>query len=286
MKDYREFKQAVVVGRFGVMHLMHEKLVNIALANADQVLIMVGSAQEKGTIRNPFSVDKRIECIRKIFRDEERVTIVPLNDLTNENDNNYEWGDYFMNEIMKYTQGIKPDLFVFGSDKEKATWFRPGLLNGVTCLEYSRNESSVFNISATKARCLLALDRYYEWAAYHSKRYERSFYAELKADLVKVNEYDYINKHASEMTLEDAVNYVNEANKKKGAVNYYSSCPKSAKPEEKEKLVDDQYNVDKSKEQIEKIYKEIKRLSEKKNYSESELEFLNGLGKILELFGL
>ena len=94
-------KNAVIVGRFQPMHKGHQKLVDIGLSVAERVLVFVSSSDKKDTIRNPYDFKYRISLIEKIYSkeiSEGRVIIKPLNDLTNENDLTYKWGEYVVNE--------------------------------------------------------------------------------------------------------------------------------------------------------------------------------------------
>jgi len=63
----------------------------------DRLLILVGSAQESGTLRNPFSVETRIKMIKEIYPDD-NVIVRGLPDLTNENDISAEWGRYLLDK--------------------------------------------------------------------------------------------------------------------------------------------------------------------------------------------
>ena len=45
----------VVCGRFQTFHIGHESLIDTALRLCDRVLILIGSAQEYGTERNPLT---------------------------------------------------------------------------------------------------------------------------------------------------------------------------------------------------------------------------------------
>ena len=46
---------SLIVGRFQGLHAGHVHLIETALSVSDRVLILIGSAQEHGTILNPFS---------------------------------------------------------------------------------------------------------------------------------------------------------------------------------------------------------------------------------------
>ena len=85
----KPFKNALIVGRFQPIHIGHMKIIDIALRVADKVLIFASSSDKVGTVRNPFSVEYRIKLIEKVYSkeiEEGRLQVLPLADLTNEND--------------------------------------------------------------------------------------------------------------------------------------------------------------------------------------------------------
>ena len=58
---------AVYVGRFQIPHIGHAHIVRKGLEIADRVLIVLGSANESPSFRNPFSVNDRIAMLRTYF---------------------------------------------------------------------------------------------------------------------------------------------------------------------------------------------------------------------------
>ncbi|MFC3148355.1 bifunctional nicotinamide-nucleotide adenylyltransferase/Nudix hydroxylase [Piscinibacterium candidicorallinum] len=60
---------AVVIGRFSPFHNGHLALVRHALALADQVLIVLGSAAQPRTVKNPFLAAEREQMIRACLPD-------------------------------------------------------------------------------------------------------------------------------------------------------------------------------------------------------------------------
>jgi cytidyltransferase-like protein len=63
----KPFDIALLCGRFQIFHKAHESLVDVALKMCDRIIILVGSAQEVGTERNPFDVHTRIQMIKEIY---------------------------------------------------------------------------------------------------------------------------------------------------------------------------------------------------------------------------
>jgi bifunctional NMN adenylyltransferase/nudix hydrolase len=73
---------AVVVGCFPLYHRGHHALVSTALAEADQVVVVLGSAFHARTPRDPFTAEEREAMIRLCVPepDRERVSFVPVRD--------------------------------------------------------------------------------------------------------------------------------------------------------------------------------------------------------------
>ncbi|MBS7624140.1 MAG: nicotinamide-nucleotide adenylyltransferase [Candidatus Bathyarchaeia archaeon] len=60
----RRFFRALYVGRFQPFHLGHLEAVKYILNNAEEIIILVGSAQESHTLENPFTAGERVYMIR------------------------------------------------------------------------------------------------------------------------------------------------------------------------------------------------------------------------------
>lgn len=57
-------------GRFQPFHKGHLHVVNELLKEYDEIVILIGSAQEGFTCRNPFTAGERLEMIDKVLRSE------------------------------------------------------------------------------------------------------------------------------------------------------------------------------------------------------------------------
>ena len=65
----------LICGRFQTFHIGHESLVETGLKLCDRILILIGSAQECGTMRNPFNINTRTDMLKAIYGDEPNVMI-------------------------------------------------------------------------------------------------------------------------------------------------------------------------------------------------------------------
>ncbi len=82
---YHVFDIAVVIGRFQPLHQGHEALVKRALALGRQVAVLVGSAHQAPTPRNPFSFSERAAMLKASApaSDRQRLHPLPLRDYYN-----------------------------------------------------------------------------------------------------------------------------------------------------------------------------------------------------------
>ena len=63
-------KRALVFGRFQPFHYGHLMVVNWALSLFDEIVILIGMADESHTLQNPFTAGERIWMIREALRNE------------------------------------------------------------------------------------------------------------------------------------------------------------------------------------------------------------------------
>ncbi|HDZ46816.1 hypothetical protein LCGC14_0120810 [marine sediment metagenome] len=77
-----DFDCLVFIGRFQPLHLGHLAIIGEALKRARQVIILVGSAWQARSLRNPWRFDERQAMIRATFddADNQRLEITPLLD--------------------------------------------------------------------------------------------------------------------------------------------------------------------------------------------------------------
>ncbi|MEZ0290035.1 MAG: nicotinamide-nucleotide adenylyltransferase [Sulfolobales archaeon] len=77
--------RGVFPGRFQPFHYGHLEIVKWSLDRVDELIIVIGTAQESHTIVNPFTAGERLLMIREALREEKidlgRVYIVPVPDV-------------------------------------------------------------------------------------------------------------------------------------------------------------------------------------------------------------
>ena len=181
----KPYDVGLVVGRFQHFHIGHKSLVETAFKLCDRVLILVGSAQEYGTLRNPYSAGTRIDVIRESYgRDSDIIIVKELNDLTNENDITADWGRYVLDNVKMHIRK-KPSLMVYGNDEFRSKWFDPEDITETAELVMPRSR---IPISATLMREALVKDDFEYWSKYTDEKTHK-MYDRLRRELLATDPY-------------------------------------------------------------------------------------------------
>jgi cytidyltransferase-like protein len=157
MTQKKAFSLGVTVGRFQTFHTGHEYMIDKAIRICDTVGVFVGSSQESGTEKNPFSYETRERLLKKLFGD--RIAVYPLPDIGV--GNNSSWGDYVLKNIRERF-GRAPELLVSGKEARRVDWFDSA--RGVNVAELYLPK--IIDISATKMREFFITDNFEEWKKY------------------------------------------------------------------------------------------------------------------------
>ena len=204
MENTKMFELGFVCGRFGHEHIGHVHLFDTCISLCKQTLILVGSAQESKTLRNPFSVDTRIKIIKNTYPDlnESTLLVKGLKDLTHEHDITYDWGRYVKSQV-EFHKGKFADLMVYGNDESRKNWFDSKDIANTAELIIPRDK---IDISATKLRGYLVINDKENWKKYvHSNIY--NMYNDLRNELLNVPIYKEIyNKIKDDLTINNFLN--------------------------------------------------------------------------------
>lgn len=181
----KPYDVGLVVGRFQHFHIGHRSLVENAFKLCDRVLILVGSAQESGTLRNPYLTSTRIDVIREIYgHDNSILQVKELNDLTNENDITPDWGKYVLKNVKMHIRK-EPSLMVYGNDEFRSRWFAPEDIENTAELVIPRSR---IPISATLLREALVKDDFEYWSKFVDDKTHK-MYDRLRAELLSTEPY-------------------------------------------------------------------------------------------------
>jgi len=202
MNEDKKYDLGLVCGRFSHEHLGHVSLFKTSLELCKHTLILVGSSQEYGTLRNPYRVETRIDVIKQTFPEvsDDVLTIRGLRDLTNELDLTYDWGKFVKSEVISHKNRFA-DLMVSGDEDSRKKWFAPEDLDGVSEQIISRN---IIPITSTHLRGMLVIDDKFAWEKVTDPLIH-NIYSSLRSELLEVPVYTEIyNKiHSVNMDLDN-----------------------------------------------------------------------------------
>lgn len=127
MTDNTKIRDALVfIGRFSPFHNGHKAVIDAALKQAKEVIVVVGSSFAARNIRNPFTFEERKAMIEAAFPDEAtklgkegRVKVVPVSD--------YPYDDNkWVNAIQKIVDATVPnaqDVGLIGHSKDSTSYY-------------------------------------------------------------------------------------------------------------------------------------------------------------------
>lgn len=179
----KPFDVGLFVGRMQVIHAGHESIINMALSMCDRLVILVGSSQESGTVRNPFDIQTRMEMIREIYPDN-NVIIKALPDLTHEDDITVDWGKYVLRNVRSIIYKA-PEIMIYGNDESRSKWFDPEDIKDTTEVIIPRSRVP---ISATQLREALLRNDKETWFRYHNPKLHKHF-DRLRGELLAAEPY-------------------------------------------------------------------------------------------------
>lgn len=188
MESSKAYDAGLLVGRFQTFHIGHQRLVDTGLMLCDRLLILVGSAQECGTERNPLNVQTRIEMIKTVYQTD-RVMIYALSDLSNENDIRPEWGRYLLDHVDRYIYK-PPELMIYGNDESRSRWFDTEDIKDTS--EFIVNRGAL-PISATMLREMMVRNNRKAWMKWVDPKLHK-MYDRLRNELMTVKFYQDMEK--------------------------------------------------------------------------------------------
>lgn len=157
----KPYKLGILVGRFQTLHFGHEYMINKAIELCDEVGIFIGSSQESGTNKNPFSFEKRYEMLKILFDD--KISVWPLPDIGV--GNTACWGDYVLKNVVE-RYGKEPDLLISGKESRRTGWVDDTDHREISELYVPK----IIEISATEMREFFINDDFESWKKYTNSK--------------------------------------------------------------------------------------------------------------------
>ena len=115
-----KYDYLIFIGRFQPFHTGHESVIRKALDLSDKVIVLIGSAYQPRTVRNPWDFNERENLMRSVFSEEEnrKILAFPLLDYTY---NNQLW----IKSVQQLVAGVvhnkiasKPKIALIGHQKD------------------------------------------------------------------------------------------------------------------------------------------------------------------------
>lgn len=100
----RQYDYLVFIGRFEPFHVGHKEVLDKALELADNVIVLVGSAHQPRTVKNPFNFEERKMMIReanKAFPGGENCTRIIVEPLRDNKYNDQAWAASVQNIVKR-----------------------------------------------------------------------------------------------------------------------------------------------------------------------------------------
>ncbi len=171
----KPFELGFAVGRFQTFHNGHKDMIDKALAVCATFGVFIGSSQEAGTEKNPFSYETRAGFFYRLYGD--AVRVFPLPDIGV--GNNCAWGEYVLANVAERF-GRMPDLFVSGKESRRAEWLSGA--NGIKIAELTVPKT--VDISAARMREMFINDEYESWKTFCDPRLW-DLYLKLRRDVLE-----------------------------------------------------------------------------------------------------
>lgn len=132
-------KRVLVLGRFQPPHVGHLNVIEAASKDADEVIIVVGSAQASYTTKNPFTAGERIEMLQAALRARgvTNALLIPIIDLNR----HAEWVSYVESFVPPFDEVVSNnplthELFEAKGYKVRSSpWHRRRELSGTKVRE-------------------------------------------------------------------------------------------------------------------------------------------------------
>ena len=191
---------AVFIGRFSPFHKGHAEVLTRALDNYKAVVVLVGSAGQARTTKNPFTFEERRKMIYWFVEDaygedspqEANLRILPIYDYPY-NDQAWIRGvqdavDQAKNSLVDVI-GMNPDVYITGANRDRTTWYLNAFGDAFIPDPVSKTDVGL-DLSATQVRDVLFNS--------HAKGYHL-------VDKVPSSTLDFLVDFAKTETYEDLV---------------------------------------------------------------------------------
>ena len=152
-------KVGVFLSRMQPLHIGHLGILDMILSENDKLIILIGSKNKFGTLRNPLDVNLRRKILEETLEEKygqdykKNIIIAELPDWSMETDaaSNKEWGRYLYYNIVSRAEQKNFSIYFSDNPKIIKDWFDEELMERITFRLFERNEMFE-GVSSTKIR--------------------------------------------------------------------------------------------------------------------------------------
>ncbi|WKD50190.1 bifunctional nicotinamide-nucleotide adenylyltransferase/Nudix hydroxylase [Microbulbifer spongiae] len=125
---HKPFDFLVFIGRFQPFHLGHLAVIEAGLVQAEQIIILCGSAHQPRSVRNPWTIAEREAMIRGAVQDLDnaRIHIAPLMDIIYNEESWVRNVQVTINGMVTAHHGVphrQPKLGLIGHSKDQSSYY-------------------------------------------------------------------------------------------------------------------------------------------------------------------
>ena len=159
----KQYNHSFLVARFQPFHNGHKMIIDKMLKESKYITIILGSAQESGTDRNPLSPEQRLTLLEHIYNKKENLKILFFNDIDCDAD---AWYIHIINFLKKNVPQFGfPDAYYCG-DMMNGNFYNKGEFK-IVVIDRELQEG-YYKISSTEVRNMIRNNNY-EWKNYIPK---------------------------------------------------------------------------------------------------------------------
>lgn len=122
LTSQKSYRYLVFIGRFQPFHLGHKAVIDAALEKAENVIVLIGSANEPRSLRNPFTTGEREQMILGAYSDAnaKRIHCVPLADALY---NDTRWLKNVQSAVLSVTHDLNDHIGIIGYLKDRSSYY-------------------------------------------------------------------------------------------------------------------------------------------------------------------
>lgn len=118
----KPYRYLVFIGRFQPFHLGHKAVIDAALEKTDEVIVLIGSANEPRSLRNPFTTCEREQMILGAYSTDnaKRIHCVALPDTLY---NDTRWLKNVQTAVLSITDNLNDNIGIIGYLKDRSSYY-------------------------------------------------------------------------------------------------------------------------------------------------------------------